>query len=104
MGEILEGGKEEKGKTGRERERGKEADKEKSENGEEKKGNCKRGGEKLFKMEGKRYENEQRTFFFFFCLSLSETTEICNLFGVYQIGNFYKQKSGNGKFSNLTHF
>ena len=53
--------------------------KEKRENGEEKKGNCKRGGK--LKMKGEGYENELRTFFlsffFFFCLSLFETTEMC---------------------------
>ena len=48
----------------------------KMENGEEKKGNCKREGGKLNNWVRERYENEQRTFFFF-CLSLFETTEIC---------------------------
>ena len=47
---------------------------EKRENGEEKEntGNCERGGGK---MEGERYV--RRGLFFFFCLSLFETTEIC---------------------------
>ena len=82
-----------RGKGEKERERGKRGGKrkekqEKKENGEEKKGNCKRGGGKL-KMEGERYENEQRTLFFlFFSLSLFETT----LFGVYQNENFSGEK------------
>ena len=34
--------------------------------------------EESVNLKEKRYENEQRTFFFFFfCLSLFETTEIC---------------------------
>ena len=39
----------------------------KKEYGEEKKGNCKRGGRKL-KMEGERYEKRIFFFFFFFFL------------------------------------
>ena len=81
LGEILEGrGKGGKwGGRGKKREKGKREAREKRENGEENKGNCKRGGGKL-EMEGERYENERRTSpfsFFFFCLSLFDTTEIC---------------------------
>ena len=59
-------------KRGKKRGRGKEAGNKESENGEEKKGNCKRGGRKLSKMEGKRYGNEEMSrgpFFFFFFFS-----------------------------------
>ena len=45
--------------------------------GEGKEGKIVKGEEENLKWKGERYENEQRTFFFFFCLSLFETTEIC---------------------------
>ena len=55
------------GKEGRERKKEAQREKrgkEKRENGEEKKVDCKWGEGKL-KMEGERYENEQRLFLFF---------------------------------------
>ena len=75
-----EGGKEEKGKgegkrggKGKERQ-GKRAKGEEGKLGEEE--NLKWMGKGMKGMDGERYEKKQRTFFFF-CLSLFETTEIC---------------------------
>ena len=71
----------------------------KMENGEEKKGNCKSGGRTLImeRIKVRRYENEQRTIFFFsfffspFLLPVTFWNHR-NLFGVYQNGNFYQEK------------
>ena len=60
------------------------------ENWEENKENCKREGEKL-KMEGGKLQNEERTFFFFFCFSLFKTTQIC--FGSTKLEIFYREKA-----------
>ena len=60
-------------------------DKEKRENGEEKKENCEREGGK-WKIEGKKYENDQRTFLYTFW-------NHWNLFRVYQNGKFLPGKS-----------
>ena len=96
-----EGGKEEKGKGERKRGGKGEESQGKRENGAEKKENCKRGGGKL-KMKRERYENELRTFFFFFCFSLFETTEfVC---GVIKWKFLPGEKNiFGGKFSTLAH-
>ena len=64
---------------------------EKGENGEGKKGNCKREGGNL-KMEGGKSSKMRRGpfFFFFFCFSLFKMTKIC--FGSTKMEIFYWEK------------
>ena len=101
MGKFwTEGRKEEKEKVeGKRGGKGKERQG-KRENGEEKKGNCKREEENL-KWKGKGMKMRRGPFFFFFCLSLFETNEIC--MGCTKMEISTGKKLGNGKFSNLAH-
>ena len=57
---------------------------------EQKRSKIDKGKMENWKWKEKKLQNEERTFFFFFCFSLLKTTEIC--FGSTQTGIFYREK------------
>ena len=90
------GRKGERRKKGREREKEEGREKRAKEKGEwsGKEGNCK-WEEENFKWKGERYENEQRTLFFWGGVTFWGNHR--TLFWVYQNGNFYREKNICGR-------